>query len=182
VDVRWGEHESIENRIYCYGNCLQYSPGTASHNILHPTADGPDGPTFTEENVMRVRADTRTIRIRDTVVPISTDPGMFSAKGIALVNPPHIMAPDLLRSLVPTYRDWLFATEEELRERVPADLPLLLRLDAWHHPDLMEDEVPSETEAFQMLADMLVANDPSRYHPRTVPNTHWTHWPHGGTL
>ena len=48
---------------------------------------------------------------------------------------PEITAPDLLRSLVPEYREILLASEVELRERLPADLPLILRLDEWYHPE-----------------------------------------------
>nr|BFE61240.1 hypothetical protein GCM10020063_057660 [Dactylosporangium thailandense] len=86
---------------------------------------------------------------------------------------------DVLRRLVPDHRELLLADESELRRRIPADLPELLRLDQWHHPD---GELPSESTTFIQLADVLTTGDVKRYAPDTPPNTHWSHWPESGTL
>ena len=64
----------------------------------------------------------------------------------------------------------------------PAELPLLLRLEEWHHPDLANGELPGGSRTFQQLAEVLATGEASRYQPVEVPNTHWTHWPDGGTL
>lgn len=182
MDVRSGDHDSIENRVYCFGNCLTHVSGITSSLILHPTTDGPDGPTFTEHNAWQVSTEAQTVRIRNIIVPISAKQAAWEARGIVLTKPPHLMAADLVRGLVLDYRDLLFATEDELRRWVPPDLPLLLRLDSWYHPDLMNSEMPSDTETFQMIADVLVTGDPSMYHLLRAPNTHWSHWRDAGTL
>lgn len=88
---------------------------------------------------------------------------------------------DFARRLVPGHRDLLLADESELRSRIPADLPEILRLEEWHHPDPYADE-PSRVEAFQLLADVLETGDVSRYRPTQSPNTHWSYWPGSGTL
>jgi len=182
TDVRFGEHDSIENRVYGFGNCLNRLPGTTNYLILHPTADGPDEVTFTDDDIWKVRPDARTIRIRNLVIPINPDPIALAARGIDLITPPAIMAADLLRSLVPEHRSLLLATEEELQQVVPSDLPLLIRLDAWRHPDLAGGEKPSDSSTFQMLADVLVTGDPACYQSNEFPNTHWSNWPEGGRL
>jgi len=89
---------------------------------------------------------------------------------------------DLLRMVVPEDRELFLATEEELRARVPSDLPRLLMLDEWNHPDILSGEKPSESGTFQQLARALVEGDPTLYAPRLAPNTHWSNWPEGGTL
>jgi hypothetical protein len=59
---------------------------------------------------------------------------------------------------------------------------LFLQLDGWTHPDIMNRELPSETEAFQLLANAMAAGDPTLYRPTVRPNTNWHHWPEGGSL
>ena len=44
----------------------------------------------------------------------------------------------LLREIVPDHRDLFLASEEELRARIPPELPELLRLEQWNHPDLLK--------------------------------------------
>ena len=55
-------------------------------------------------------------------------------------------------------------------------------LDGWHHPDVVADERPSANETFQQLAAVLSTGDASLYQPVQPFNTHWRHWPEGGTL
>lgn len=175
-----GDHDGIQNALYLFGNCMNRPAGTANGDFLYPTSDG-DAPTFDEEYAWHVREEARTLRIRGTEVPIPRDPAHFAMEGIVLQEPPAINAAELLRALVPEHREELLATEEELRQRVP-ELPVLLRLDQWNHPDLAGDQLPSESATFRMLAHVLATGDPSHYRPAEPPNTHWRHWPVGGTL
>jgi hypothetical protein len=168
--------------LHCYGNCLKRLPGTANEDFLHLLEDGPEGPLFDEEYGEYVRDEARTARIRRKVVRINTNTDFFAAKGIELIEPPKVHGFELLRSLLPEHRDLLLATEEELRQRVPPDLPCLLRLDEWNHPDLCADELPSDTETFQMIAEALASGDAARYAPLKPSNTYWRNWPEGGTL
>jgi len=75
----------------------------------------------------------------------------------------------------------LLASEGELRQRIPADLPRLFTVDEWYHPDLV-DEGPSASPTFQMIAAALVSGDPARYAPAEAPNTHWKNWPFAGRM
>jgi hypothetical protein len=188
----WCDHGGIHNWLYYFGNCIKNGPKPKDADCLCITQDGPEGPTFEEEYHWCVRDEARTIQIRDKVVPINRDPGLFKAKGIALVETPRITAADLLRSLIPEYREILLATEEELRDRLPADLPLILRLnewyhpeviayDAWYNPDVTADQFPSGNSTFQMVADVLVSGNAELYQPADKPNMHWSNWPYGGS-
>ena len=85
-----------------------------------------------------------------------------------------------LRRLVPEHRDLLLADDAELRRRLPADLPLVLRLDEWHHPDPV-DQQPTSAEVFVQLAQVLSRADPDRYRPTLPANTHYSNWPGSGS-
>ncbi|MER7586406.1 hypothetical protein ABTW72_02530 [Micromonospora sp. NPDC127501] len=89
---------------------------------------------------------------------------------------------DVLRRLVPDHRELLLADEVELRRRIPADMPEIIRLDQWHHPYLLQDTLPSQSETFRQLADVLTTGDVGRYAPDMRPNTHWSNWPESGNL
>jgi Family of unknown function (DUF7003) len=59
----------------------------------------------------------------------------------------------------------------------------LLVLDEWHHPDVVrETERPGTSETFRQLALVLITGDVAQYRLTLEPNTHWRHWPEGGTL
>jgi hypothetical protein len=178
---RAGGHSGIENCLYCFGNCLRRPPGTANEDFLSVTDDGPEGPTFNEDEEC-VSEKARSIRIRGRTVALKLTPADLAQKGIELEEAPHVTGAELLRSLIPEYRGLLLAIEEELRERVPPDLPLAMRLDAWHHPDLAGDELPSRSETFRLIAEVLVSGDTARYRPTKDANTHWKNWPDGGSL
>jgi Family of unknown function (DUF7003) len=89
---------------------------------------------------------------------------------------------DVLRRLVPRRRELLLADERELRRRIRVDIPEVLRLDQWNHPDLAGGSRPSQSETFRQIADVLTTGDLRLYTPRLQPNTHWSNWPDSGSL
>jgi hypothetical protein len=89
---------------------------------------------------------------------------------------------EFMRGLIPEYSYLFWLTAEEISKKIPSDLPVFMTLDNWHHPDLVKDEYPSDTETFQQLADVLVTGDKNLYNTNEINNTHWINWPTGGTL
>ena len=89
---------------------------------------------------------------------------------------------ELCRYLADRYQSDVLGTESERRISVLPEMDQVLLLDEWHHPNVVEEELPSEIESFQQIADVLVSGDASRYATRESPNTHWSNWPEGGTL
>jgi hypothetical protein len=165
--------------IYRFGNCLNTPPGLDNEDIFQHFAYPEDGPEIGDETVP---AEVMRVLIRGQAVAVPRDPAVYAGKGIELQDAPEIRLVELLRVLLPEHRRELLATEEELRRGLPAGLPLILTLDEWRHPDLVQEERPSQTEAFRLLAEVLVTGDPNRYKPTEEPNTHWSNWPEGGTL
>jgi hypothetical protein len=175
---RGGLPHGITTCIYQFGNCVKDGPGMGE--FIHPLDY--DEPEDEELEVRAVPPGVTKIYLRGVVVPIPRDPAVFAAKGIVRQYPVLIRGEELMRVLLPEHREQLLATEKELRRWLPAKLPFFVRLDEWRHPDLIHEELPSETETFQKLAEALVEGDPNRLLLKEAPNTHWKHWPFGGTL
>jgi hypothetical protein len=80
-------------------------------------------------------------------------------------------------ALMKDHRESLLATATEVRALFPGGMPpRLLALDDWRHIDVEGAEMPSETETFRMLAEVIVHRDAARYQPGGAPNTHWSRW------
>lgn len=122
-----------------------------------------------------------SVLLRGQLVEFDLSPAALKHKGIELFDG-QPDAVTVMRSLLPEHRNLLLASDAELAARNPHGLPLWLRLDEWHHPDLVKDELPSQSETFQMFADAIATGDKSKYRPTKAPNTHWKNWPDGGTL
>lgn len=181
-NYRGGGHNGINNCLHLFGNCLSFPPGTNNDNFIYITDNSPEGSTFDEEYMESLNPYVNTFLIRGKEIKVNHSPSYYTSKGIELEKPPKIMVWEFLRGLVPEYRNDLLATEEEIRSRIPKDIPLILTLGEWHHPDLVDGEMPSTTETFQMIAAVLEKGNLQLYKPTQKPNTHWSNWPEGGRL
>jgi len=181
ANIRAGSHNSIQNCLHLFGSDLHRPPGTANEDFLSITRDVPQHPVFDESIDWILRPSADRIQIRDKEVRFETSQAILKAKGIIPDRKGNLHAGDLIRLLLPEYRNDLLATEAELLERNPHHLPLFLRLEEWHHPDLAGGEIPSESHTFQMLVKTLESDDPATYVP-LKPNTDWYNWPESGTL
>ncbi|MBP7863422.1 hypothetical protein KA183_17175 [bacterium] len=177
-NLRAGHHNGAQNCVYVYGNCLSRPLGITNDDFLNCSEDGPEGETF---DGWYVFPEAESITLRGEVVKFDLSKENLERRGVVMAED-ELTAADLFRSLLPEYREKFLATEEELRVRVPRDIPMILRLDEWHHPDIAGQEKPSENETFKSIAKVLVAADPSLYKLEKKPNNHWTNWPEGGTL
>ncbi len=156
---------NVVDVLHYFGNCLTSGgPGFENGDFLDRVENMDQVEDVDQPEVF---TGCPTIRLRDQDLPLD------AAAGADLV--------DVFRALVPEHRELLLATEAELRRRIPADLPELLRLDEWHQPDAY-DQAPSASEVYRLMADVVVAADPSRYRPTEEPNTHWSRWPESGSL
>ena len=68
----------------------------------------------------------------------------------------------------------LLPTDAQLRSRIPPDLPKVLELFKWHHPNI--GQYASETDCFRQLAKVCVTGSRFDYEPTEPSNTHWSHW------
>lgn len=181
-NYRGGGHNGITNCLHLFGNCLSIPPGTNNDNFIYITDNSSEGSTFDEEYMESLNPEVNTFLIRGKEIKINHSPSYYASKEIELEQSPKIKVWEFLRGIVPEYRSDLLATEEEIRSRIPRDIPLILTLDEWNHPDLVNGETPGGNETFQMIAEVLEKGNAQLYKPTQKPNTHWKNWPEGGTL
>lgn len=53
--------------------------------------------------------------------------------------------------------------------------------DDWNR-EIWENNRPSSYETWQLIAKVIVTNEPKQYKPTLEPNTHWTNWPDSGSM
>ena len=136
-----------------------------------------------EDDLERVKADAGHVSVRGEAVVLPTSAAGYAAQGVQLERPPAVATFELCRYLAAVRRPLVLATDAELRRGFPDDLAVILQLDEWHHPDVVDPAArPSGSDTFQQLAQVLVTGDIDHYAPTLPPNTHWRHWPDGGSL
>lgn len=160
-----------------YEKYIRANPHNESR-FFYPIDEGPWQDTETFE-LVSPEASEITVRGRVITMPSLAD---FQARGIDLEEAPRIQIFELCRLLAAIHRADVLATPEERRVSVPPDVKEIMVLDEWNHPNVVEDERPSTSETFQQIADVLVSNALDKYRPSASPNTHWSHWPDGGSL
>jgi len=175
-------HDGVENCLYIYGNGLGFEPGMNNGNMLLVTADSDEGATFLNDQFGTLNSQVHTMLIRDEKVIIPRDMTFYTSRNVVLKNPPSIRVYEFMRASLPEHRTAFLATEDEIYDCFRQNLPMIMQLDEWNHPDIAGGEKPSENETFQMIAALLESGDSSHYKPTAVPNNHWSNWPMGGSL
>jgi hypothetical protein len=148
------------------------------YRAVFPVESGP----WQDDEDGEVVSDTAkevVVRGRPVTLP---DRDEYVRRGVNLEKPPRVRVFELCRYLADVMRDEVLATSQERRVSVLPEMDLLLQLEEWHHPDLAGGEVASDSETFRQLASVLATGDIGLYRPSLPPNTHWSHWPDGGTL
>lgn len=160
-----------------YDKFLRNNPNNDS-DIAFPIADGD---WINKETGETIVPDT-SISIRGAQAPAPSRDD-FRRLDIELEDPSDIFVHELCRFFAATHRDEVLASEDELCRLVPEGVECVLRLDEWHHPDVVNPErKPSGNETFKQIAAVLETGDVSLYRPAEEPNTHWSNWPEGGLL
>lgn len=107
---------------------------------------------------------------------------LYQSHGIEFEDEEKINAFEFLRLLDALHHEKLVGTEDEIRQRIPHDLPKILELHEWFHPDVANEELPGANETFSQIAQVLESGDINFYRPTENPNTNWKNWLEGGTL
>jgi len=134
-----------------------------------------------DEDPELVSGDAMQVTIRDRTIELPPE-REYEKHGILLEERPRIRVYELCRYLAVVDLQGVLATPKERRVSVFPEMKELLVLKQWNHPDIGEDVRPSASQTFQQLARVLESGDVSLYRPKEQPNTHWSHWPAGGTL
>jgi hypothetical protein len=158
-----------------YHNYLANNPNNESR-FIYPITEG----DWIDSEDAEAVAASGEIRLREMVLPLPAPEGYIGV-GIDLEEErPAVF--ELCRYLAARHREAVLASEPERRISILPEMSQILQLEEWRHPDVVADELPSQCETFQQLAEVLVTGDLSLYRPSGEPNTHWKHWPEGGRL
>lgn len=150
-------------------------PKHDEYDSFFPLSDG----DWLDLDYVAENATEVELRGRRVPLPARED---YARHGIELQDPQRVWVHELCRFLADVARDEVLATADERRAHVPLALEQILVLEDWTHPDLAARQSPSEVETFRQLAHVLETGDTSHYRPMTAPNTHWKHWPDGGSM
>jgi hypothetical protein len=157
-----------------YDSYLANNPHNESR-FVYPVSEGSwqDGESVAE--------DATEIMVRGQVQSL---PGCdeYERQGIGLEESNCVRVFELCRWLAEVAREQVLAMSQERRISVLPEMAQILQLEEWHHPNLVEGEVASDSETFQQLAQVLATGDVGLYRPPLPANTHWRNWPDGGTL
>jgi len=176
--------DGITTHAAVFGNCILTKEFNDNDNFFFFAEDN-GLPTFLVDHeiyISYLNPDVKSIRVREQLVPANHDPQHYRAKGVDLKYPDKIVNYEFLRGLIPDYSDLFWVTRQDIAKKIPIDLPVLMTIREWCHPDLADGEKPSENEAFKQLASVISIGDTSLYNPTKEPNTHWKNWPEGGAL
>ena len=149
------EYERIDN-----GECIDYE----SFELISPTINN--------------------ITVHGTVVPLEHDLSKYLALGIhpkEYDNPQNLIGyEDIVRFLSATNNELISATESEIRQHIPSDIPKMTTIDQFHFVSYYDKENPPSTqETYQLIAKVLVTQDASFWQPKNEPNNHWSNWESG---
>jgi len=128
--------------------------------------------------------DVKEIKIRNKNVPFDNDYKNYEKVGIKIRDYDNskklIGFGDLIRYLHETNPTLISATENEIREHIPNDIPKLMTIDEFHFESVYEKEnLPSEQETYQLLAKILVTKDTANWKPTQETNNSWKNWESG---
>lgn len=168
------DRAGYENEYICNSKYLTLITGEAFEKI--------------EDGFELVSKKATVVKVRNTELPIEQDIDKYKAIGIEIQdfdNPNNLIDfQSLVRYLDEMNPESLRATNDELRISIPNDLPLLMKIDRWHHKSYSEygGAKPSSYETFQLIADVLVTRDVNEWKPTLEPNNDWRNWPEAGGL
>ena len=177
-EVALFEEYLFMNTISAYGNKVR-SPGVrlGIDDIIKPV---PGKSIFNEDGTLVLDLFDFEIRINGKKRRFTPTNADYRKLKIQLQDDDVPDAAKLLRFLIATVPEEFFQPDSKLLQicgRKTTNLKLFLRLDDWHHPDVVDGELPSESISFKSLAAALVDGDPSLYScPKNKMNTHWTKW------
>ncbi len=167
----------FENRLYAFGSSVA-NPGIGT--FLIPFVTDKLAVLGTDH---AIDPGLTSIQIRGDKFEFSLTPQFFSGAGVTCAATPLIHASEFLRAICHYRSHDLWATDIEVQNLTDLYAQKILVLDEWEHPDISDDQMPSETKTFQMLATVLSTGNVGEYDANLVsPNTHWTNWPEGGLL
>ena len=128
--------------------------------------------------------DTKEIKVRDKLIPFNNNYKDYEKLRIKIRdfdNPKKLIAfEDFVRFLNETNPAVISATEEEIRQNIPKDLPKLMTINDFHFVSAYDKaNPPSNQETYKLIAKVLLTRDTANWRPTEKANNHWSNWESG---
>ena len=126
----------------------------------------------------------KEIKVRDKYVAFDNDYKNYEKVGIKIRdydNPKKLIAfEDFVRFLNETNPTLISASEQDIRQYIPKDIPKLMTIDHFHFISAYDKtNPPSKQETYKLIAKVLFTRDTTNWKPTLKPNNHWTNWESG---
>lgn len=170
------EERDFVNVVSAYGNQIS-KPGTQQVVLV---VEAPAGGRIRDENEhLSLDMWDFTIVIKGLVRHFAPTAKDYADAGVDIDDDAPASA-KILRLLAAQIPEDLFLSDDQLLricDRFEAGLNKFLQLEDWRHPDLADDELPSQSPCLRSLAHALSVNDPDLYECSANSfNTHWSIW------
>ncbi len=123
------------------------------------------------------------IKIKDKYIKFDNNYKAFEKVGVEVSdyeNPDNLVDFDsIARYLHETNPKSISATEEEIKEQIPVDIPKIMTIDEFCFNSTYDDNLPSTQETYQLIAKVLVTKDKTKWNPSKKPNNSWKNWESG---
>ena len=125
--------------------------------------------------------DVKDIKVRDTIVDFDKSYINYQKIGIkvrSFDNPKKLIGfEDLIRYLHETNPGIISATQDEIREHIPNEIPKIMTINEFHFNSVHDKEQPpSQQETYQLIAKVLTTRDSSNWKPTEQSNNYWKNW------
>jgi hypothetical protein len=187
---------SAEIELNYVGNCIDYPvdkypernyiTNSSRVILIDPTEfdriENKEGEEM--ETFELIGPNTKQIKVRDKFIPFDNDYRNYEKVGVKVSdydNPKKLIGfGDLVRYLNETNPALISATEQDIRQHIPKDLPKLMTLDKFHFVSAYDkSKPPSIQETYKLIAKVLVTRDTTNWKPTEKANNHWTNWESG---
>lgn len=196
-----------EVELTYFGNCLQNlqaqgdANGVTSNSQSFTIIDNDEIERIENDQDELISKNIKQVKVRNTMLDVEHSKSIYEQKDIVDTiydNAENLVdIPSMIRLLSEEHPNLFRATDKELRTCLPADLPKLMVIDAWHHEAYTKFEhrtspterhyetmgkSPADYETYIMIADVLVSRDTSKWKPTLKPNNDWRNWREGGHM
>ncbi len=169
--------KEFTNTIAAFGNCIEENGIVLIEPII---CESSNDKMFKDDYTFLLNPLNFKVIIKGAEREFRPTKSDYEELGININNIKMPNEAKIVRYLAYTIPKELFFTDQELLKicKVKAeDIKVFLELNDWCHPDLINDEMPSENSCFRSIAVALEKNDPSLYQcPEKEYNTHWSNW------
>ena len=131
-----------------------------------------------------ISKDIENIKVRDKYIPFDSNYQNYEKLGFEVrgfENPNKLIGfGDLIRYWNETNPEIIRATEDDIRQHIPIDIPKLMTISEFHHVSRYNETCPpSIQETYKLIAKVLVTCDTSFWKPTLEPNNSWKNWESG---